>query len=194
MNPAAGYCLFDTALGRCAIAWRGERVRAFALAAADDAATIKQLERRLPGCAPALPPEPVAAAIGAVQRLLEGEPADLADVAVDLDGVPDFERRIYALLRAVPPGATITYGELAAQAGSPGAARAVGAAMGRNPIPVIIPCHRVLAGGGRAGGFSAPGGVSTKFRLLEIERARRGGEALLFADLPLATSRPPPWT
>jgi methylated-DNA-[protein]-cysteine S-methyltransferase len=105
---------------------------------------------------------------------------------VDLTGVPPFEQRVYALLREVGPGATITYGELAERAGSPGAARAVGAAMGRNPVPVIIPCHRVLAGGGRSGGFSAPGGVSTKFRLLEIERASRTGGALLFDELPLA--------
>ena len=185
MNPAAGYRLFDTALGRCGIAWRGERVCAFALAAADDAATAQQLERRLPGCALASPPEPVAFAIAAVQRLLAGEAADLTQVAVDLDPVAPFERSVYQALRAVPPGETITYGELARRAGSPGAARAVGAAMGRNPIPVIIPCHRVLAGGGRTGGFSAPGGVTTKFRLLKIEQAG-GGKGLLFDQLPLA--------
>jgi len=194
MNPAAGHCLFDTAIGRCGIAWRGERVCAFALPGVDDTATADQLERRLPGSAPASPPEPVAAAIGAVQRLLAGEAADLTEVPIDLDPVPPFERSVYQALRAVPPGETITYGELAGRAGSPGAARAVGAAMGRNPIPVIIPCHRVLAGGGRTGGFSAPGGVITKFRLLEIERARLGGDAPLFAQLPLAISPSSPRT
>ena len=185
MNPAAGYSLFDTALGRCGIAWRDERVCAFALPAADDAATLAQLERRLPGLAAASPPPPVADAIAAVQRLLSGEATDLTQVPVDLANVPRFERTVYEQLRAVPPGETVTYGELAARAGAPGAARAVGAAMGRNPMPVIIPCHRVLAGGGRSGGFSAPGGVTTKFRLLAIEQAGRGG-GLLFEELPLA--------
>jgi methylated-DNA-[protein]-cysteine S-methyltransferase len=189
MTPAARYTLFDTALGRCGIAWRQERIRAFALAADDDAATVAQLERRLPGCASAAPPEPVAAAIAAVQRLLAGEAADLTQVPVDLDGVPPFERSVYHALRAVPPGQTVTYGELAQRAGSPGAARAVGAAMGRNPVPVIIPCHRVLAGGGRSGGFSAPGGVTTKFRLLAIEQAG-GGPDMLFDQLPLAVRKP----
>lgn len=185
MNPAAGYHLFDTPLGRCGIAWRDERVCAFALAAADDAATLAQLERRLPGVMAETPPAPVAAAIAAVQRLLAGEAADLIEVPVDLEAVPPFERTVYEALRRVPPGDTITYGELAARAGLPGAARAVGAAMGRNPIPVIIPCHRVLGGGGRSGGFSAPGGVTTKFRLLALEQAGRG-ESLLFDQLPLA--------
>jgi methylated-DNA-[protein]-cysteine S-methyltransferase len=185
-NGSASFALFDTALGRCGLAWRGGSVVAFALPAASDADTAAQLRRRHPGAAPAEPPLQIAAAIAEVQRLLAGETADLSSVPVDLSGVPPFEQRVYALLREVGPGATITYGELAERAGSPGAARAVGAAMGRNPVPVIIPCHRVLAGGGRSGGFSAPGGVTTKFRLLEIERAGRTGGAMLFDELPLA--------
>lgn len=186
MNEAAHFHLFDTAIGRCGIAWRAGRVAAFALPGHSDEATAAQLKHRVPEAEPASPPEPIVAAISAVVRLLGGEAADLGSIEVDLSAVPPFERSVYGALRAVGPGETVTYGELAKRAGSPGAARAVGAAMGRNPIPVIIPCHRVLAGSGRSGGFSAPGGVATKFRLLQIEQARREGEGLLFADLPLA--------
>ena len=158
----------------------------FALPAASDDQTAAHLQRRHPGTERASASAAIEAAIAAVQRLLAGEPADLRFVDVDLDAQPAFERRIYELLRDVPAGETVTYGALAERADSPGAARAVGMAMGRNPIPVIIPCHRVLAGSGRSGGFSAPGGVTTKFRLLQIEQARRGSEALLFESLPLA--------
>lgn len=185
---SASFALLDTAIGRCGLAWRDGNVVGFALPGGSDADPSAQLTRRHVGTVLAEPPPEIATAIAEVQRLLAGEPADLSSVPVDLAGVPPFEQRIYALLREVGPGATVTYGELAERAGSPGAARAVGAAMGRNPVPVIIPCHRVLAGGGRSGGFSAPGGVTTKFRLLEIERAGHSGGALLFDDLPLAVS------
>jgi methylated-DNA-[protein]-cysteine S-methyltransferase len=185
----ASFTLFDTAIGRCGLAWRGSKVVGFALPGASDAATQEQLSRRHPGAAPAGPPPEIADAVEGVRKLLGGEPADLSSVPVDLSAVPPFERRVYALLRAIGPGVTIAYGELAERAGSPGAARAVGTAMARNPIPVIIPCHRVLAGGGRSGGFSAPGGVTTKFRLLEIERAGRSGGAMLFEELPLAVRK-----
>ena len=183
---AASFALFDTAIGRCGLAWRGVSVVGFALAGDGEGAAAAQLRRRLPGAAPAEPPPEIEAVIEAVRGLLAGAPADLSALPVDLADVPPFERRVYASLREIGPGATITYGELAERAGSPGAARAVGLAIGRNPIPVIIPCHRVLAGGGRSGGFSAPGGVTTKFRLLQIERAGRADGAMLFNELPLA--------
>jgi methylated-DNA-[protein]-cysteine S-methyltransferase len=191
---SVSFALFDTALGRCALVWCGGSVIGFALPGTSDADTSAHLKRRHADASPAEPPATIATAIAGVQRLLAGEPAELSNIPVDLAGVPPFEQRIYALLREVGPGATITYGELAERAGSPGAARAVGAAMGRNPVPVIIPCHRVLAGGGRSGGFSAPGGVTTKFRLLQIERAGRGGGAMLFDDLPLAVAPSSPRT
>jgi methylated-DNA-[protein]-cysteine S-methyltransferase len=187
VTEAASYTLLDTALGRCAIAWRGGEVVGFALPAGDDESTIERL-RRLDPISAASPGPQIAAAIAAVQRLLTDGREDLRAVAVELPGASSFDRSVYAALREIGPGETITYGELAERAGSPGAARAVGVAMARNPIPVIIPCHRVLAGGGRSGGFSAPGGVSTKFRLLQIEQARRGEGDLLFADLPLAVA------
>jgi methylated-DNA-[protein]-cysteine S-methyltransferase len=187
----SGCALFDTAVGRCGIAWRNDAVVGFALPGEDDQATLAPLLRKVPGLAGAEPPPFVADAIDSVCALLAGEPADLTAIALDLSGAPEFEQRVYAALRAVPPGETVTYGELAERVGSPGAARAVGAAMGRNPIPIIIPCHRVLAGGGRSGGFSAPGGTATKFRLLQIEQARRGSETMLFPGLPLAVAPPP---
>jgi len=186
MREAAHFTLFDTAIGRCGIAWRSGLVVSTALPGEDDAATERHLLRRLPGAVQAQPDDMATAAIIAVQCLLSGEPVDLSVIPVDFDACPAFERQIYALLREVPTGSTVTYGELAARAGAPGAARAVGMAMGRNPVPIIVPCHRVLASSGRSGGFSAPGGVTTKFRILQIEQAGRGSEGLLFESLPLA--------
>jgi methylated-DNA-[protein]-cysteine S-methyltransferase len=120
------------------------------------------------------PPPEVVHAIDGITSLLRGEPIDLLDVVLDLDGVPEFHRRVYELTRQILPGETRTYGELATALGEPGAARAVGQALGRNPFPIVVPCHRVLAAGGKYGGFSAPGGVTTKLRLLEIEGAAAG--------------------
>ena len=142
--------------------------------------------RRFPDAVEDAPPPEAAAAIAAVVRLLEGEKRDLSDIAVDLSTLPEFERRVLEETRRIPTGETRTYGELAAKVGAAGAARAVGRALGRNPAPIIIPCHRVLAASGGSGGFSAPGGVTTKMRMLQIERARRSSSPELFDDLPLA--------
>jgi methylated-DNA-[protein]-cysteine S-methyltransferase len=120
------------------------------------------------------------AAIERVQRLLQGERDDLSDLPLALDTVPEFHRRVYEIARAIPPGEVLTYGEVAQRLGEPGAARAVGQALGSNPFAPVVPCHRVLAAGGRSGGFSATGGVDTKLKMLEIERARFGGQAGLF--------------
>ena len=106
--------------------------------------------------------------------MLGGEARDLSAIALDMERVPPFHRRVYAVARTIPPGATLSYGEIAARLGDRGAARDVGEAMGQNPFPVIVPCHRVVAAGGRVGGFSATGGVTTKLRLLEIEGAQVG--------------------
>ena len=115
-----------------------------------------------------------------IVALLNGMPDDLADVLIDLAGVPAFDRRVYAVARSILPGATLTYGEVALRLGEPHAARAVGQALGANPWPIVVPCHRVLAAGGKAGGFSAPGGLRTKLRLLQIEGAVLGGTPGLF--------------
>jgi methylated-DNA-[protein]-cysteine S-methyltransferase len=126
------------------------------------------------------PPGFVAAAIARIQALLQGGADDLADLPLDLEGVPDFQRRVYAVTRAIPPGEVLTYGEVARRVGEPGAARAVGQALGHNPFAPVVPCHRVLAAGGKSGGFSAEGGALTKLRMLEIEKARFGREPGLF--------------
>jgi methylated-DNA-[protein]-cysteine S-methyltransferase len=99
---------------------------------------------------------------------------DFSDTPLDFDGVPEFLQRLYRELLGIAWGQTITYGELAERLGSPGGAHAVGQGMGKNPVPVIVPCHRVLAAGNKPGGFSAPGGTSTKLRLLELEGVRPG--------------------
>jgi methylated-DNA-[protein]-cysteine S-methyltransferase len=109
-------------------------------------------------------------------------------VTIDTAGVADFNRRVYAIARTIAPGATLSYGEIAERLGDRNLARDVGQALGQNPFPVIVPCHRVLAAGGKSGGFSAPGGVATKLRLLTIEGAQPGGPTL-FDGLPLSAPR-----
>ena len=116
-----------------------------------------------------------------IVALLRGKPnapADLSHIALDMEGVPPFHRRVYELARGIAPGTTLTYGEIATCLGDPGSARAVGQALGHNPFAPVVPCHRVLAAGGRSGGFSANGGVATKLRMLQIERASFGGPGL----------------
>ena len=176
-------CLFDSPLGNCGIAWSGVGLRAVQLPSADDALTLARLARAAAGRdapSPALllvpphqAPPSIAAAMAGIVALFDGQPRDLREVLLDQTGVPDFARQVYALAREIPPGATLSYGELARRLGEPGAARAVGRALGANPFVIVVPCHRVLAAGGRPGGFSAPGGVATKRRLLEIEAACR---------------------
>lgn len=146
----------------------------------DDSTTRSRLASRCVGAAESAPPPAVQRAIDAIVALLRGDRPDLSFIALDLDGVPPFERRAYEAVRAIPPGSTKTYWEIAAMLGEPGAARAVGQAMGHNPVPVIVPCHRVLATGGGLGGFSAAGGVTTKLRMLGIEGADAARQGRLF--------------
>lgn len=186
MAEALAFALFDTAIGRCAIGWRGERITAFRLPESSEGRLRSVIAEQWPSAEEAEPPPVIAEAIALVRRLLEGEKLGLHEIEVDLSRAPAFERSVWEAARQIPPGEVRTYGEIARELGQPGAARAVGVALGRNPIPVIVPCHRILAGGGKSGGFSAPGGVATKFRLLEIEGAKRAGESGLFDTLPLA--------
>jgi len=180
------FCFFPTAIGSCALVWRGEAIIGAALPEANEAAARAMLARRFPHAREMEPPAFVAEAIERVTRLLAGEAPDLSQIPLDLSAADEFERRVYAAASEIPRGEVRTYGEIAASLGTPGAARAVGAALGRNPIPIIVPCHRVLAAQGKSGGFSAPGGTKTKFRMLAIEGARRAGEPELFDTLPLA--------
>jgi methylated-DNA-[protein]-cysteine S-methyltransferase len=166
-----GYTFFDTALGRCAIAWGERGIVSVQLPGTDDPATARRLRRALPGAREDTPPPAVADAIDAIVRLFDGEPDDLTSVVLDMDEVPEFHRRVYDVARTIPPGETLSYGEVAARLGEPGAAQAVGRALGRNPFPIVVPCHRVLAANGALHGFSAPGGIETKRRMLAIEGA-----------------------
>jgi methylated-DNA-[protein]-cysteine S-methyltransferase len=166
-----GYCLFDTDLGRCGIAWGERGIADVELPGKDDAAIRRRLHRAAPGASELDPPEDVAAAIAAITRLLAGERQDLSAIVLDMDDVPEFHHRVYDVARTIPPGETLSYGEIAARVGEPGAAQAVGRALGSNPFPIIVPCHRVLAANGALHGFSAPGGIETKRRMLAIEGA-----------------------
>jgi methylated-DNA-[protein]-cysteine S-methyltransferase len=121
-----------------------------------------------------------------MQALLAGEADDLKDVALDFEDAEDFQRRVWEMIRDIPPGETRTYGDLARALGDVGLSRAVGQALGQNPCPIIAPCHRILGADGKTGGFSGGAGVETKMRLLSIEKAKVGGEPSLFDDLPLA--------
>lgn len=175
----AAYCLFDTSLGRCGIAWRGcddsqapPAVTLFQFPESTTAKTEARIARLSGAKAPSAPPPRMAEIIEKVCQHLRGEVQDFRDVAVDPDGASPFARRVYEAARQIPAGQTRTYGELARTLMRPGAARAVGRALGSNPIGLIIPCHRVVAVGGKAGGFSAYGGWATKTRLLAIEGAR----------------------
>jgi methylated-DNA-[protein]-cysteine S-methyltransferase len=185
-NPpySSGYVLFDTAIGRCALVWRGGLVVGAALPEASDERARASLARRFPDAGEAEPPPFAAAAIAQIVSLLAGGRTDLGDIALDPQG-STFERNVWQAARRIPCGEVRSYGDIAREIGAPGAAQAVGLALGRNPVPIVIPCHRVLAADGRTGGFSAPGGVATKFRILEIEGARRAGEPELFESLPL---------
>src|SRR5690348_12643228 len=169
MAASHGFTLFDTAIGSCGIAWRGDTVVGVQLPEADAQATRARLRRRFPEAGETLAPARLRPVADALVRLLEGADSDLAAVPLDMSGVPEFHRRVYEVVRAIPSGSTLSYGDVAAQLGSPRAARAVGTAMTRNPYPLIVPCHRVLAAGGRIGGYSANGGLATKRRLLAIE-------------------------
>jgi methylated-DNA-[protein]-cysteine S-methyltransferase len=179
------FTLFETAIGACGIVWSVRGIAGVQLPEADAPATRARVLRRHAGAREATPPPDVQHAIDGIVALLRGERRALSDIAIDDDGVSEFNRRVYSIARQIPPGGTMTYGEIAERLGDKSLARAVGQAMGENPTPVIMPCHRVLAAGGKPGGFSASGGVITKLRLLSIEGAEPNGPTL-FDHLPLA--------
>lgn len=176
----SGLAIFETTIGPCAIAWGEQGILGSQLPERDTAATRARMRQRFPQLLEVSPPTEVAAVIADVQAMLRGEQVDLSSVRLDMTDVPEFQQRIYALARQLQPGQTTTYGELARQVGEPGAARAVGQAMGSNRFAPIVPCHRVLAANGAPGGFSARGGVHTKLQMLTIERAAPNGQPSLF--------------
>jgi len=186
---AAGFALFDTAIGRCGIAWGNGGICGVHLPEATPSATLRRMRLRYPQVAESAPPKQVLRAIERIVALLRGEVSDLASIPLDMTLVPAFHRRVYELARTIPAGRTLAYGEVASRIGSPGAARAVGQALGKNPFAIVVPCHRVLAAGGKPGGFSANGGVDTKLKMLRIEQAQRSlfdGDGELGFDRALA--------
>ncbi len=168
-SNGTAYALFDTALGRCGIAWTARGIARVLLPEADDARTRSRLLAGVDRAQRRTPTGAVRRAVALVTAHLAGKRADLGTIVLDMAAVPAFHRRVYEAARAIPSGDARAYGEIASRLGSPGAARAVGQAMRRNPFPIIVPCHRVLAAGGKPGGFSANGGLDTKARLLAIE-------------------------
>ena len=186
------FTLFDTAIGVCAIAWNARGLIGVQLPEADEPATRARMRKRFPEAVERVPDGLARHAIDGIVALLKGEKRDLRDIVIDDSGTPAFNARVYKIVRQIPPGETLTYGEVAERFGDKTLARAVGQAMGQNPCPVVMPCHRVLAAGDRkgakTGGFSAPGGVVTKLKLLTIEGAQPGGPTL-FDALPLQARR-----
>jgi methylated-DNA-[protein]-cysteine S-methyltransferase len=180
---SSAYTLFDTPFGACALGWGEAGIAGVWLPEATAEATRARVLRRFPDAVATEPPPEVARTISDIRALFAGEPRDLLDAVLDERELPAFYRRVYALARRILPGQTRTYGELAAALGQPGSARAVGQAMGKNPFPIIVPCHRVLAASnarGGLGGFSAPGGVVTKRAMLALEGVHTGDSLSLF--------------
>ena len=178
----ASYALFDTDLGQVAIAWSARGVMRLVLPEKNEQA----LRARLGDAEESAPTQAVRDAIARVTRHLAGTADDFAGVDLDLDGVPPFHARVYRAALGVPSGTTTTYGGLAETMKAPGSQRAIGQALGRNPLAVIVPCHRVLAANGGAGGFSAFGGVTTKSKLLLLEE--RAASGLLPSRVPFDTA------
>jgi methylated-DNA-[protein]-cysteine S-methyltransferase len=176
---AIGFALFPTPIGACAIAWNEREIAGSQLPESDERATRERMQRRFPDAAEASPPASVRHAIDRITALLHGEHDDLLEIPLAMNGVAPFDRDVYAAARAVPPGTTVTYGDIAKRIGDPDAAQAVGQALGRNPFAPIVPCHRIVAAGGNMHGFSAGGGIATKLRMLTIE-GWRSGEPTLF--------------
>jgi methylated-DNA-[protein]-cysteine S-methyltransferase len=184
-----GFTLFETAIGACGLVWNEAGVVGVQLPERSESATRNRMARRYPAARAAAPSALAQRAIAGIVALLGGEPRDLADIVVDLAAASDFNRHVYAVARGIGPGATLTYGEIAERLGDRALARDVAQALSENPCPIIVPCHRVLAAGGKTGGFSGPGGVATKLRLLSIEGAQVEDGPMLFERLPLATAR-----
>jgi methylated-DNA-[protein]-cysteine S-methyltransferase len=176
------YALFDTAIGRCGVAWGSRGIVGVQLPEKNAAATRMRLMRHCPNADEAEPPKHVARAIEDIQALMRGEKKSLRAVQLDMSRVAPFNARVYETTRAIPPGQTRTYGEIARAIGEPDGARAVGQALGRNPFPIIVPCHRVVGANDRLVGFSANGGIATKLRMLQIE-GWRAEERMLFDTL-----------
>jgi methylated-DNA-[protein]-cysteine S-methyltransferase len=183
MAPDLSFTLFDTAIGCCGIVWSPRGIAGVQLPEKSKEATRSRVLRRYPAAREMPPPADIERVIDNIGALLRGEPVELGGIDLDRESVSEFNRRVYEVARSIRPGATLSYGEIAERLGDRTLAREVAQALSENPYPIIVPCHRVLAAGGKMGGFSGPGGVRTKLRLLSIEGASYG-EPGLFDRLP----------
>jgi methylated-DNA-[protein]-cysteine S-methyltransferase len=169
--------VFPSKLGWIGMIVAGATVRRLSFGHPTAAAAMAEVTDDMPSCVPTTVSDAsldsrIAELVERIQAYAAGAPDDFRDVSVDLGSVSEFRRRVLNKCRQIPYGATITYTQLATRAGCPGAARAVGNCMAGNRVPLLIPCHRVVASGGGLGGYSAPGGVSTKRRLLALESGK----------------------
>lgn len=176
------FAIFDTALGHCGIVWTSRGIAGVNLPEGSEEKTRARLKKRFPEAVEAAPPADIQKIIGEVIALIAGEKVDFSHVTLDHAPLPEFSKRVYDIVRTIPIGQTLTYGDIAKKLGDVSLSREVGQAMGRNPTPVIMPCHRVVAASGKTGGFSAPGGVDTKMKLLSIERRHGNHAPTLFDD------------
>jgi methylated-DNA-[protein]-cysteine S-methyltransferase len=165
------FTLFDTAIGICGIEWGSRGINGVQLPMGSRDKTLARIRQRHGDIVEADPTAEVQQAIDRIVELLAGKRDDLRDIALDLEGVSEFNRGVYDIARTIPPGQTMTYGDIAKKLGGLELSRDVGQALGRNPCPIVVPCHRVLAAGNKPGGFSARGGVTTKLKMLAIEGA-----------------------
>ena len=175
------YALFETAIGWAGVAWGDAGLVACHLPERDAETARRGFLRRFPEALEAAVPPALADTVAGIQALMRGEKADLSGAPLDLSRTPEFNAQVYEIARRIPAGETLTYGQIAEQLGDKLLARDVGAALGKNPWPIVVPCHRVTAAGGKPGGFSARGGVNTKLKLLAIEGAAAAAQADLFA-------------
>lgn len=186
------YSIFDTAIGRCGIAWGQSGIVGVQLPEAREIDTRRRLFQLYPEARETRPIPSVEAAIEGIVALLRGETGDFADVTLDMSGIHPFDQRAYQVARQIPRGETLTYNEVAARMGTPSAVRSVVQAIGRNPFVVIIPCHRVLEAGSYTDRMSPHGGLISKRRLLSIEgTGSASSKTLLDVLLPVASPRLP---
>ena len=182
---SSGVTIFETEIGPCGIAWRGEKIVGVEIGDAGEKETRYRLRERFPGADDTEAPAFVTRAVEGVRALLAGDDVDFSGTPLALDAQPDLNRQVYEIILELKTGETTTYGAIARRIGDVSLSQAVGYALGKNPFPIIVPCHRVLGSNGKVGGFSAAGGTATKLRLLNIEGARTSSEPDLFGGLPL---------
>ena len=180
MVEARCTAVFATAIGDCAVAWNDVGLTGVWLPAASPEALRRRLRERCASARETVPSGAIATLMEAIARLLAGEHVAFDSARLDLADTDDFDASVYAVARTIAAGQVLTYGDVAARVGGGASARAVGQSLSRNPWPIVVPCHRVVAAGNRLGGFSAPGGTATKRRMLAIEGARPAGPPGLF--------------